>query len=286
MKINFIFLGTDKFSTTVLDKLKERGYIPSLIITAPDARAGRGNKLKEPDVKLWAKDNNIEVIQPHNLNDDFINQIKEENWDLFILASYGKIVPQSFLDIPDKGTLNVHPSLLPKYRGASPIETAILNDDKETGVTIMLMDEKMDHGSIINQEVVEFKEWENKEDVELKLANIGGEMLANSIEPWVREEIKEQDQDHSVATFTKKINKEDGLINIKDLDSKGEEIYLKYLAYNPWPGIYFYINHNDRDVRVKITEAKYEDNVFEILKVIPEGKKEMDYESFKKGYCN
>ena len=145
MKIKFAFWGTDEFSVNVLEALKTAELLPSLIVTAPDRPAGRGNKMRSPSVKIWAEENGLKVVQPEKLNAEFIAELKNENCDLFALASYGKIIPQAVLDLPAKGTLNVHPSLLPKYRGAPPIESAMLTDDKETGVTIMLMDDKMDH---------------------------------------------------------------------------------------------------------------------------------------------
>jgi methionyl-tRNA formyltransferase len=183
--------------------------------------------------------------------------------------------------MPKLGILNVHPSLLPKYRGASPIETAILNDDKNTGVTIMLMDEKMDHGPIVLQEELNFTHWPNKEEVRKDLAKVGGQMLVDCIPELLKGTLQTIPQNHDSATFTKLIKKEDGEIHDTDFELKK---YLKYLAYTPWPGVFFFITKNDKKIRIKITQAVYENEQFVIKKVIPEGKSEMTFESFKNGY--
>jgi len=276
--LKFIYFGTDDFSVQVLEELEKEDFVPEIIVTAPDRPAGRGQKMQSPDAKKWANSKNIKVLQPEILDEDFIKEISEQEWNLFIVASYGKIIGQDVLDIPEKGTLNVHPSLLPLYRGASPIESAMLNDSKETGVTIMLMDSKMDHGPILNQEFVIYDEWPKKIHVEEELAHIGGEMLARTIPLWISKEIDEQEQDHEMATFTKKISKEIGEINLKEDNRKN---FLKIKALNPWPGAFFFIKKDDKEIRVKITEASWINDSLQIDKVIPEGKKEMDYSVFE-----
>lgn len=283
----FAFFGTDDFSVAVLEKLFEKGFVPTLVVTAPDRPAGRGQQMQSPAAKIWADSKEIKTLQPEKLNEDFINSLEE--CDFFVVASYGKIIPESVLKLPKKGTLNVHPSLLPMYRGASPIETAILEDNKETGVTIMLMDKDMDHGPILEQEFVDITEWPKKLDLEKQFAEIGGEILVQIIPAWLAGEIMEQEQDHNYATFTKKIKKEDGLIEISDLNIdfpklEKRSIFLKVKALNPWPGVYFFINHLDRQTRIKITDADFIDGKTVITKVIPEGKKEMTFADFKKGF--
>lgn len=303
MKSNnhFLFFGTDNFSTIVLEKLFQNNFIPKIVVTAPDRPAGRGQQIQSPAVKIWAEEKNkngqnILILQPEKLDDIFIDKLniflKEEdieNFDFFVVASYGKIISDKVLKIPKKGALNVHPSLLPMYRGASPIETAILEDNKKTGVTIMLMDKEMDHGPILEQEFIDIKEWPNKLILEKQLAEIGGNLLVQIIPFWLSGEIMEQDQDHNYATFTKKIKKEDGLIEITDLNNdfpklEKRSVFLKVKALNPWPGVYFFINHLDKQTRIKITDADFIDNKTVITKVIPEGKKEMTFEDFKKGF--
>ncbi len=305
--MNFTFFGTDNFSVAVLDELKSAAKIPSLIITAPDRPAGRGQKTKQSNVKKWALENKIEVLQPEKLDTDFVSALTEKakkfsssQWDFFVVASYGKIVPQSVLDLPKYGALNVHPSLLPEYRGASPIESAILDDNKNTGVTIMLMDEKMDHGPILNQEFVYFDEWENREIIESRLASVGGGMLAETIESWIGGDIEPQEQDHDTATFTKKISKNDGLIDFEDIKKivslekdesqkklsleKQRTIFLKIKALSPWPGAHFFIKRGGEDLRVKITDAEWANNRLEITNVVPAGRKPMSWNSFIDGF--
>jgi methionyl-tRNA formyltransferase len=286
---NFIFFGTDKFSTIVLERLKNTGFIPKIIVCAPDKPSGRGQHIQKPESKIWGEENSISILQPEKLNADFVDEIKKTDWDFFVVASYGKIIPQSVIDLPKFGSLNVHPSLLPKFRGASPIESAILADEKETGVTIMLVDKEMDHGPILNKEIVKFDEWPTKIEVENKLAEIGGNLLAKTIPEFLTGKIKPVEQNHMRATFTKKITKEDGEIifsqNWKD-EPKEEQYknFLKIQAFNPWPGAYFFIKHGDKNIRVKISSANFLDNKLEIEKVIPEGRKEMSYNDFEKGF--
>ena len=293
----FIYFGTDDFSLKVLEKLIEVDFIPEIIVTAPDRPAGRGQKIQEPIIKSWVKENKpeIKILQPEKLDSEFITEISNQTWNFFVTASYGRIIPKEVIDIPEKGSFNVHPSLLPLYRGASPIESAILDDRKETGVSIMLMDEKMDYGSILNQEFVYFETWPSKIEVENQLAEIGGQLLSETINPYLNEEIEEQEQDHATATFTKKITKEIGEINLKDINNKKKqrEIFLKVTALNPWPGVFFFIKKDDRDMRIKIKTAEWitqPDNSeegfgrLEIKTVLPEGKQEIPFEDFKRGY--
>ena len=279
-KIKTAFFGTDEISVYVLEELSKANININLIVSTPDTKQGRGMQLTSTPTKVWAEENNIPVVQPEKLNSDFIKEIKEiggeDGWDLFIVTSYGKIVPKSVLDIPKYQTLNVHPSLLPLYRGPSPIESAMVNDDLDTGVTIMRIDEGVDTGPIVNQEFVSFEEWVPKPIIAEELARVGGKLLAETIELWVNGGIKEQKQNHGVATHTKKISKEDGRLNIKNGNSRKN--FLKIMAYTPWPGTFFFKD----DKRIKITDAKYnkENDELEILKVIPEGKKETEYKNF------
>lgn len=269
-KPHTVFFGTDQFSIAVLEELEKANLLPSLIVTAPDRPVGRKQIITPPPVKIWAEQKGLDILQPEKLDDVFTESLAQLKWDLFLVASYGKIIPQSVLDIPEKGSLNVHPSLLPLYRGASPIESAMLNNDKQTGVTIILMDAKMDHGPILNQEFVNFETWTSKLEVENKLAHIGGELLAVTIPDWLDGNLEEQEQNHDAATFTKLIKKEDGEIK---LDDNAQKNYLKYLAYQPWPGVFYFENEK----RIKITKARFEDGKFIIERIIPEGQKERDF---------
>ncbi len=283
MKINFTFFGTSKFSVLVLEKLKENGFVPSLIITTEDKPKGRKLILTPSEVKSWAIKENIPFIQPKSLKDSSVfDLIKEKTLssDVFIVASYGKIIPQNILDLPKFGTLNVHPSLLPKLRGASPIQSSIL-EENETGVTIIKLDAEMDHGPIIAQEKIETVDWPPYADkLEEILGQKGGEILAEVLPKWTDGKIKETEQDHSKATFCKKIQKEDGQINLED----DPQINLRKIrAYNIWPVAFTFYKHKDKNIKLSIKSARLEDGKLILEKVIPEGKKEMDFDAFKNG---
>jgi len=274
-KTKFVFWGTPDLAVFALEEMKNGGLLPSLVITVPDRPAGRGMELTPPPTKVWAEENNIPVLQPEKLDTDFTNKLMASGYELFIVAAYGKIIPQEVLDIPKHGTLNVHPSLLPKFRGPSPISSAILSGDKETGVSIMVLDEEMDHGDIVESRKSKV---ESLNAVELgeKLFRMGGGMLVNIIPKWVAGEIEAVEQDHDKATFSKKVTKQDGLI---DLNDDAEENYRKIRGYTGWPGTYFF---TEKGARVKIIDAELKDDELVIKRVIPEGKKEMDYQDFLK----
>lgn len=268
-----VFFGTPRFAVTILDELKKAGIVPSLIVTAPDKPKGRGLVLTPPPVKDWALAHEVLCVQPLSLKtmNDELDTILNSEWDLFIVAAYGKILPQSVLDIPVHGTLNVHPSLLPKFRGASPIESQILADERTVGVSIMELDHEMDHGPILAQASITLDQWPVlARDLEELLATEGGALLAESIPPYMSGELVPTAQDHDLATFTKKIDKADGEI---DLTADGYQNYLKYCAYDEWPGSFFFQDGK----RIKIVSAELRSGSFFPLRVIPEGKKEQDW---------
>lgn len=300
--MKYIFFGTDEFSVYVLNELKKKGFIPNAVVTVPDTKSGRGQKIQMSSVKIWANTLGIRTIQPAELDVDKLLAEIGFRPDLFIVASYGKIIPNNVLEIPLKGALNVHPSLLPKYRGASPIESSILDDNKEIGVTIMLMDEKMDHGPILKQTKVSLDEWDSKLETEKMLAGMGGELLTEVIPLWMAKSITEVEQNHQESTFTKKIQKSDGLIDFlliekliaKHLQNDRPEVnistetqrslFLKITALNPWPGTFFIMKHREIDMRVKILEAEWVQNEIKIKTVLPEARKPMNWDSFIDGF--
>ncbi len=280
---NFAFFGSDEFSIIVLEQLIKSGFIPSLCVTQPDKPKGRKLVLTPTPIKDFCISNNIKVITPEKLTTDAFSEF--ESFDFFVVASYGKIISQNVLDLPKNGCLNVHPSLLPQYRGASPIETAIVNDTKNTGVTIMLMDALMDHGPLLMQKGFSFSNWPTtKKEVHDILAQLGGQMLSEVIPQYLNKEILPVEQDHTQATFTKMVEKNDGQISLEDTDYN---TYLKYLAYTPWPGLFFFIEKQNKQIRIKIESAHFDRQLgFMIDTVIPEGKNSMNFESFKNGYLS
>ncbi len=283
-KINFAFFGSSQISLYVLNELEISGQRPIVIITLPDKPQGRHMTMTPTPVKEWAVLHGIPVLDPQKLNDDFVSLYKSyaQKIDFAIVASYGKILPEKVLGVTSKGNLNFHPSLLPKYRGPSPIRSAILNDDRNTGVSIILMDKEMDHGPILAQEKIELDSWPiANHDLENRLGTLGGKMLVKLIPSFLNGEIKPIEQNHHQATFTKFIKKEDGLL---DLNTDPYKNFLKINAFSGWPGTYFFTEKNGKKIRVKIVSASFKDNILLIEKVIPEGSKEMKYEDFLRGF--
>ncbi|MDP3004456.1 MAG: methionyl-tRNA formyltransferase [Candidatus Azambacteria bacterium] len=232
--MKYIFFGTPKFAAIVLEKLINVGYVPEAVICNSDEPVGRKQVLTSPPVKVLADKNKIPILQPKKLRDnsEFLNQLKNLKPDLAIIAAYGKILPKEILDIPKYGAINVHTSLLPAYRGASPIQYAILNGDKETGVIIMKIDEEMDHGPIISNVKIQISNNDTFESLSQKLAISGAKLLIKIIPDYIHGKIKPVAQDHSKATYTKIIKKEDGKI---DWSKSAGEIERMTRAFYPWP---------------------------------------------------
>jgi len=278
------FWGTPRFAVCILDELEKAGFVPELVITAPDRPAGRNLTITPPPVKLWAKERGIAVLQPEKLTEEVLRTLaSQKRFDLFIVAAYGLIIPEKFLSLPRHGVLNVHPSLLPKLRGPSPVQTAILTEN-ETGVSIMLLDAEMDHGPVIAQKkVVSWKGAPEKipkaSDLEQLLAHEGGRLLAECIPGWIAGTVTAREQDHARATYTKKIAKRDGLL---DMHGDPEEAFRKIRSFDRWPRAHFFAEKNGKKMRVIVTDAAYAGNKLVITKVLPEGGKETDYAVFLK----
>ena len=279
--IKIAFFGNSKFSVFCLEEMKNLGQTPDIIVTTPDRPSGRKMQLTKTETKIWAEENNVPFIEQEKLKDEsFLEKLK--NYDLFIVASYGKIVPKVILDLPKYSVLNIHPSLLPKYRGPSPLQEQILNNEKNIGVTVMKMDEQIDHGPIIAQSKIEIPIWPiNILELKEITAKEGVKILLANLNNWIEGKIKTIEQNHIEATFTKKVEKNDGLLDLET--SNPFENYLKTKAYYPWPGTFFFVTKGEQKIRVIIKESEYKDGSFHILKVLPEGKKEMSYEDFLRG---
>ena len=257
--MRYIFFGTPEFAAIVLDKLIDAGYIPSAVVCNPDEPIGRKQVLASPPVKELAEKNNIPVFQPKKLrgNAEFLEQLKNLKPNLAIIAAYGKILPKEILS-PYIGFINVHPSLLPKYRGASPIQTAILNGDKETGVTIMGVDEEMDHGPIL---AISKSQITNSKvtypELSKKLAELGAKLLIKILPDYISGKIKPVPQEHEKATYTKIIKKEDGKI---DWTKGAVEIERMVRAYYPWPTAWTIWRIKNLELRIKVLEAEVLEN--------------------------
>jgi len=309
-KIKIIFIGTPAYGAIVLEELIKGGQPPVLVVTAPDKPVGRRQILTPSPVKVVARKYGIPVEQPERIESRVPRQkIKNLNPDLGILAGYGQIIPKDILAIPRFGFLNVHPSLLPKYRGPSPVQFTILNGEKESGVTIILMDEKIDHGPIISQKSLTIKEQETSQTLHHKLAQLGACLLLETIPLWVKGLIKPEKQNDAQATFTKILFKKDGKI---DWQKSAEVLERAVRAFYPWPGSYIIWPNKSKSIKIKILKArtfkspdkiKYpigkvlvvpqneigvqcKKDFLVIEKLQPAGKKEMAAEDFLRGYSN
>ena len=283
----FIFFGGEPLGVPVLETLATEGCFPTLIVCNPDRPQGRKMLLTPPPVKVWAEAHSIPVFQPESLKDTATYAtLTEYSADLFIVVAYGKIIPKNILDLPKFKTLNVHPSLLPKLRGASPIRSAILEDMNPTGVSIMILTPGMDEGPILAQkEVLVPKEtWPLRgTELDTLLADVGGKLLVETVPAWIAGAITPQEQQHEDATYTVKITKEMGLIDLNDDPYKN---LFKIRAFDGWPSAHFFHEKNSVQTRIKIVDADLKDGKLHITRVIPEGKTEILYEDFLKLYQN
>lgn len=275
----FVFFGTPEIAVTALKGLSGEGLVPSLIVTAPDRPSGRGMKMTETPVKAYARTSDIPCISPEKITPDIIEHLTETGpWDFFIVVAYGKILRQPLLDIVNGKVINIHPSLLPLYRGPSPIESVLLSDDVETGVTVMQIDADVDHGPTIAMEKFPIEKGILAQELETKSALIGARLIALNIEAYAHDTKELTEQDHSIATFTKKIQKIDGLL---DESLSDWEKWKHYRAYTPWPGISMVVTKRGLPVRIKITKAHYSDETFTIDECTPENRKPLSEAGFK-----
>jgi methionyl-tRNA formyltransferase len=234
--MRIVFMGTPEFSVPPLEYLIRSEYQVVGVYTQPDRPTGRGRALEQSPVKRVALAQGLEVFQPVKLrHPDEVQRLAALKPDLILVAAFGQILPQSVLDIPPFGCLNIHPSLLPRYRGATPIPSAILAGESETGVTIMLMDAGMDTGPIISQIIVGIEPQDTTESLTNKLAQAGVRLLGEALPLWFDRSLKPQPQDGNRATHTSPITKEDGVINWQ---MSADEISRRVRAFYPWPGCY------------------------------------------------
>jgi methionyl-tRNA formyltransferase len=285
----FAFFGTPRFAVAALTALEARGLLPALVVTAPDKKRGRGLELSPSPVKEWAQTRGIDVATPATLKDEaFIAELNNTAWDVFVVAAYAKLLPKAVLEMPRGRALNIHPSLLPKYRGPSPVLSAILADERETGVSVMQMSEAMDTGAVVAQARIEIapEDWPPKGSLlEEMLATEGANLLAEVLPEWLDKKIQAEPQDETRATYTRKFTDEDARL---DLAGDARQNFLKIRAFDAGPRAYFVDErgpsiNSGQAKRVIVTEAEYKDGTLEIVKVIPEGKKEMPYADYQRG---
>jgi len=276
-KQKIIFIGTSAFALPALENLVQEYQILS-VITAPDKPAGRKNEITPSPVKEIALKYNLSLLQPEKII-QVKKQMAQLEPDLIIVASYGQIIPKDILDIPKKGSLNLHPSLLPKYRGPSPIQTAILNGDQTTGLTIIQMNEKMDAGPIIVQKQTKINPNDTFQTLETRLAEEISDLLIEILPRYFKNKIQAQVQDESKASYTKILTRDHGKIN---LDQDPHKIERKVRAFYPWPGAWTEINGK----RVKILKVKIVNGQLSLELVQPAGKKPMTGQEFSRGHKN
>jgi methionyl-tRNA formyltransferase len=267
---NFIYFGTPRVASETLAVLVEHGFIPTLVVTSPDAPKGRGLELTPSPTKVFAIEHGIPFITPERLDADTLQMIHEKNCDYALAVAYGKIFPEELIAIFPKGVLNLHYSLLPKHRGATPLEASLLAGDTETGVTIQKMVKALDAGDIIAQERIAIGEEDTARELRPKLIALGAHLLTHTLPAYLHGDIAPIAQDHTQATHAGKLKKEDGLL---DLSAPARENWNKYRAYADTIGTHFFTDGK----RIKIISASFSNGVFTPLRVIPEGKKEMDF---------
>jgi methionyl-tRNA formyltransferase len=272
------FWGTPELTHVYLDALARAGMSPVVIITNPDRPKGRGHALAAPAAKEWALAHGINVLQPEKLDDAFYEALTALNLDLSVVVAYGSIIPERCINLPKHGTLNVHYSLLPQYRGASPTEAAILHGDSETGCSIQIMRPALDSGPVIAHVTTPISADETTTTLRTRLTELGASLLVWALPDYLAGRLEPHEQDHTRATRAGKIRKEDGLL---DLAGDAVENYRKYRAYIEWPRTFFFAD----GIRLIVTQAHMEHDRFVVDRVLPEGKKEIAYGDFLKTHA-
>lgn len=256
VNVSIVFWGTSAFAIPALQALHSAGYSVVQVVTNPDELVGREQVLTSPPLKQTAKKYKIPVFQPASLKggEDFLaDNILPA--DLYVVAAYGKIIPKEILAKPKLGALNIHPSLLPRWRGPAPIQATILHGDEETGVTIILLDEQMDHGPVIAaQKILLARRKPTFGKLHDELADLGANLLVEALPRWLAGQIIPTPQDNAKATFSKILKKSDGRIL---WDRPAEEIERMVRAFNPWPGTWTLWPSDSKIFRVRIEEADW-----------------------------
>lgn len=307
-KIKIVFFGTPEFAVESLDKLLEAGFDVAAVVTMPDKTAGRGHKLIQSDVKKYAFEKGLRILQPEKLKSpEFLSQLKEINANLFIVIAF-RMLPEAVWSMPSLGTFNLHASLLPKYRGAAPINWAVIKGEKETGVTTFFLKHEIDTGDIIQQQKIEILPEENVGDIHDKLMHLGADMVVATVKAIENGEVTATPQPEGEHTPAPKIFKDTCKINWHE---KAEDIHNLVRGLSPYPAAWSVMcdeRKPDVNMDVKIYETKIceepltngspgeiiimKDRLFvscgdtplEILSLQPAGKKQMETKEFLRGY--
>ncbi|NQT71858.1 MAG: methionyl-tRNA formyltransferase [Chloroflexi bacterium] len=232
------FMGTPQFSVPTLERLNSSEYEVMAVYAQPDRPSGRGKTASSTPVKRIAEKHGLSVFQPTSLRDEAeIERLAALSPDAIVVVAYGQILPQEILEIPKFGCLNIHPSLLPKYRGAAPVTAAILAGDEETGVSVMLMDSGMDTGPVLSRQKILIEPHDTTESLEEKLANVGADLLMKTLPEWIEQKLVPERQDNSKVIYTGQISKKDGEMNWL---FSAVELERRVRAFYPWPGCFTY----------------------------------------------
>lgn len=297
-----IFMGTPEFAIPSLNSLIKNGYRILAVVTQPDRPKGRGRRLTPPPVKVFAEKNSLEVLQPERASDrEFLEILKSKGPDLIIVVAFGQILKKELLDIPLYGVINVHASLLPKYRGAAPIQWAIINGEKETGITIMRMDEGLDTGPILYQKAITIGEYETAGQLHDRLGELSGEFLIEALSNMKSHVIEEIPQDEDIASHAPKIDKSLSTIL---WERSTHEVSSLIRGLDPWPGASTLLNGEPvklfkpkivtskkrNTIPGRVTNSKSSlmvdagDGIIEILEIQFPGKRRMPVKDFLMGH--
>lgn len=297
-----LFFGTPDFAVPIAQATSEVTELVA-VVTQPDRPKGRGRAPAPPPVKLWAEERGIPVYQPLKLRDGTLAEaLSVYRPEVAVVAAYGRILPKDLLELPRRGCLNVHASILPKYRGAAPIQWAIAEGERETGVTLMQMDEGLDTGDVLAIETIPIENTDTAGSLHDKLSDLGAKLIRDKLPAFLRGELQPQKQDDSRATLAPILKKEDGRI---DFSLPAEKLDQRIRGFSPWPGAFTYLRPGEEGllkirrarphpIAIESTPGKVvslkpllvaagEGSALEILEAQPEGRRSMDADALRAG---
>ena len=298
--IKVVYMGTPEFAVNALRRIHEEGYDIIGCFTQPDKQKGRSSKLIAPPVKVCAEEFGIPVFQPEKIREEeYVEELRSLNPDVIVVAAFGQILPESILNIPKYGCINIHASLLPKYRGAAPIEWAVIDGEKETGVTTMYMEKGLDTGDMIEKAVTEIGADETAEELRSRLADMGAELIISTLKNVISGNCSREKQDDSKSNYAVMLKKEMGKVDWNDPADKIERLIR---GLQPWPVVYATLNDKNLKIYAASVEGDRDGEPGEIVEVTntnfvvkcgsgslriksvqPEGKKRMDSVAFLNG---
>jgi methionyl-tRNA formyltransferase len=274
--MRYVFFGSPEFASIFLSRVIEAGLPPVAVICNPDRPVGRKQIITAPPIKTLAGKHHIEILQPANKAELTLlsEKISALSADIFVVAAYANIIPESILKLAPKGVVGIHPSLLPLYRGATPIQSVLLAGETKTGTSLYQMDAKVDHGPLIAQGELSIDANETYLSLEAKLAELGADLFINRAKDYVTGGLKPTEQNHAAATLTKKFETKDAEVDFKN--DEPLSVYRKIQALNPEPGVYTFSFPGHEGKRVKLLAATFSDGLIHITKIQPDGKKPIE----------